>query len=342
MSKLSNVINNSDIGIIEQIQQLFDLKDTDTLQNNCAFTGWDNVYENISIQFAKILQTTFDNLSKQIKNGTKKHMNALSTSKNKYLAEIENIANRLKDMNVSETVIIQTQSPLLQHVETIQTEIDKWQHIQTKTGVLLQVNNAPIENEQKQNENYDWNNVKQLNLRGGSGGGGGQTQYIVNGIVVEASHCVLYFTPNPSYYHMQYMFNGDTTTAHGASNPANYCSNAFRTSFWLTHEPENARNQHLTFQFPSAIKLSYIDVYSNIGSMTPSGAWAPNCMYSIELLQNDTWSVFCEMVDTKDDVLGNKRVHHIRKVVDGLKFNLQLQSVGSYVVMKEIDFFVIK
>eukprot|EP01083_Nonionella_stella_P194203 716350_1 len=190
---------------------------------------------------------------------------------------------------------------------------------------------------QFQTTSYDWNNTRQLALKGGSGGGGGQRTYTINGISVEASHPVLYFSPNPSYYHMGYMFNGDITTCHPSNQPAGYCGNGHRSSFWLAHAPtENDRNQTLIFTFPNAIKLSYIDVYANIGA-----SWSGVTKYSIDLCRDNIneWSVFCEMVDTTNDILGIKRTHHIRNTVDGVRFNLQTN--GSYVVMKQLNFFII-
>eukprot|EP01083_Nonionella_stella_P100643 284131_1 len=134
---LVNVINKSNFRIMEQIQQQFTTKHVEALQENSDFEGWDNVYKDISIQFAKILSVAFDNVSSQIESGTQQQINRLTQSKNKCLEEIESTKRRYKEMNIPAETVEQCQAPLLEHIKTLQARIDEWKAIQVNTKKLV-------------------------------------------------------------------------------------------------------------------------------------------------------------------------------------------------------------
>eukprot|EP01084_Bolivina_argentea_P276435 471677_1 len=198
------------------------------------------------------------------------------------------------------------------------------------------VHNQPLQNEQNNEQQIqpimiNWNNVKKLDLTNGSGGGAGKTTYTARGIRVEIDKPVLYFKPNTSYYHIGYMFSGDITTCHPSNQPAGYCGNGHRATFWLSSCKENI----LTFTFPQTTQLSYINMYINIGAN-----WCSNAKYSIDILRDNKWKNVSEMIDTTNDAFGVARSQQIRQAVDGIRFNLKTN--GSYVAIKEMDFFVVK
>eukprot|EP01083_Nonionella_stella_P315973 1143274_1 len=93
-------------------------------------------------------------------------------------------------------------------------------------------------------DSADWSKAEQLNLRGGTGGKSAEKKYVVDNIIVEASHPVHNSGTN---YYIEYMFDGNTTTDNSA------------THMWLTSA---VKDQTLTFTFPSSIQLSHIMAYS--------------------------------------------------------------------------------
>merc|ERR1712228_1050506 len=123
---LMKVINNSNFHIVQKIQQQFTEQDMFVLQNECNFQGWNAVYDDISKQFVQILTASFDKISSQIQNGTQQKIDTLTAQKNKCLEEIENMKARYKEMNLPQNVIQQTQAPMLEHVKSLQKQIDKW------------------------------------------------------------------------------------------------------------------------------------------------------------------------------------------------------------------------
>merc|ERR1712228_90842 len=134
---LMKVIDNSNFHIIEKIQQQFTEQDMFVLQNECNFQGLNAVYDHISKQLEQILSTSFDSISSQIQNGTQHKIDALTCQKNKCLQEIENMKTRYKEMNLPETVIQQTQAAMLEHVQTLQKQIDGWKKQKNDTVKLV-------------------------------------------------------------------------------------------------------------------------------------------------------------------------------------------------------------
>ena len=119
------------------MQKRFNDKDLDEIKKTSDFKGWDEVYEDIAKQFEKILNATFDKVSKQISNGTQKKIEVLGQEKNKCLNEIQSMKDRLKNL-LDENGVNESIGPLENKVKLIQKDIDKWESLKTDTNKHMQ------------------------------------------------------------------------------------------------------------------------------------------------------------------------------------------------------------